>query len=57
MYYLKYIFMPHVDFTNSLLEISELSTIADIWERGNAIASMILPCDYDYAMAASRSSW
>jgi hypothetical protein len=36
-----------LDFTNSLLEISELSTIAEIWKEWEAIANMILPCDYE----------
>jgi hypothetical protein len=52
MYYREYVFMPPVDFTNSLLEISELSTIADIWERWNAIACFIIPSDYDMRNAA-----
>jgi hypothetical protein len=47
MYYLEYIFMPSVDFTDALLEISELSTIADMWERWNAIACFLIPSDYD----------
>jgi hypothetical protein len=38
MYYLEFTFMPSVDFTDALLEISELSTIADMWGRWNAIA-------------------
>jgi hypothetical protein len=39
--------MPSVDFTDTLLEISELPTIADMWERWNAIACFIIPSDYE----------